>query len=268
MAKDYSDLFSRKQLQKFNSIGAYKLIDRHFLYKEKWQSRAKKAQPPLNIWTPQEGAQIEIERSISDPFIKEIAIHGSRGGGKTYGVICSLCAIIAKYGKLFRGIYFKKTAKELEEIKSRFIDLLGSKIGCSGGRGTSNVIRFKNGATLTFSYFDKSGVGGLKGSNLSHIIIEESDDIPNLKEHLPISIASLRGEGGIPTKVIILYNYTGVSYPFLKDKYNSIGHFKVKTGSHGRGVISIKSLTQENAIMLQHNTDYLASLEDLPPQYR
>ena len=262
--KGLYELFSKDKLKRFKELGLYQLIDKHNDFKSKMEARFYKAPPPLKLWTPQVGAQVEIEKAIKDSYIKEIAIHGSRGGGKTFAVICSQSQErIAKYGKAYNGVYLKKTAKDLDEIKRDFIDLLEDKIGCSGGRSNSNTIYFKNGATLKFSYFDKDGVTALKGGNITDLIVEEADDIPNLSDYLPKALISVRSGKDIDTKVIIIYNYSGPSYPYLKKRYNELGHFKA-IDKGGRGVISIKSLMEENQIMLEKNKDYALAFEDLP----
>ena len=64
-------------------------------------------------WQPQPGMQ---EMTIRAPFIPELFVGGSRGPGKTSLLIGDFAADVAEYGPAWRGIIFRKTYPELDEV--------------------------------------------------------------------------------------------------------------------------------------------------------
>lgn len=260
------EVISKKDLEFYQSLGMYEVVDMANQIQTDLEKAFYVPPPPINIWTPQEGAQKHIQKAILDDYIEEIAIHGSRGGGKTYAVMCSLLQRINKYNEYCNIVYARHTAKELKDLKRDFRLICKQKnILFTGGGEHSNTINFRNGASLTFTYLNTDGVISAQGGNISDYVIEEAANIPKLQEHLGKLKSTSRSN--IPTKIILIYNYNGISYPYLKAKYNSLGHFKVKDNG-GRGIISIKSLMDENKIMLSLNKNYKNKFDDINDSLR
>src|SRR5262249_28186814 len=64
------------------------------------------------VWTPLPGPQTAfVQCPISDVFYG-----GARGGGKTFGLLGDFLGFSAKYRDLARGILFRRTLSELEEV--------------------------------------------------------------------------------------------------------------------------------------------------------
>ena len=64
-------------------------------------------------WQPQVGPQ---EKAIRASFIPALVFGGARGGGKTSFLIGDFAADVKEYGSAWRGIIFRKTYPELDEV--------------------------------------------------------------------------------------------------------------------------------------------------------
>ena len=68
------------------------------------------------IWKPQPGPQ---EKAIRASFVDELFFGGSRGGGKTDLILGAWAAQVVECGQHARGIVFRRTYPELDEIIER-----------------------------------------------------------------------------------------------------------------------------------------------------
>ena len=67
-------------------------------------------------WQPQPGPQ---EKAIRASFVDEIFFGGARGGGKTDYLLGDFAADVEQYGEHWRGVLFRRTYPELDEIVDR-----------------------------------------------------------------------------------------------------------------------------------------------------
>lgn len=67
-------------------------------------------------WSPQPGSQLDF---IQCPLF-EVLLHGTRGGGKTDGLLVSFAQYVGKgFGPAWRGILFRKTYPQLADIVAK-----------------------------------------------------------------------------------------------------------------------------------------------------
>jgi hypothetical protein len=106
-------------------------------------------------WQPQKGTQ---SSAITASFIDELFFGGARGGGKSDFLLGDYLQDI-NLGAVWRGIIFRKTYNELEELQIRATQLfkpLGAvyKTQMSASYPFSNCWYFPSGATLKMRYLE------------------------------------------------------------------------------------------------------------------
>lgn len=100
------------------------------------------------VWSAQPGPQtVLLECPLKDAFYG-----GARGGGKTYALLLDFAQQAKRYGKHAKGILFRKTYPELEEVETQAYAVYGS-VGATYNQ-TKRVWTFPNGATLRLRYLD------------------------------------------------------------------------------------------------------------------
>lgn len=104
----------------------------------------------IPIWTPQKGAQLN---AIMCTWCPELLYGGARGGGKTDFLLGDYFQDVAEYGDKWRGIVFRRTLPELDDIINRSQELF-AQTGADYSK-TKKLWTFKNGATLRFRHLER-----------------------------------------------------------------------------------------------------------------
>lgn len=191
--------------------------------------------------------------------VKEIFYGGSRGGGKTFACLLDFASHSVEYGKHARGIFFRKTNKELEEA------IAISKMIFSGlavWRSGEKIWKFKNGATLAMRFMDREAdVERYQGFSFSWIAFDElgnwATDLPYL-----FMFSSLRSPAGIPTYMRATGNPGGVGAFWLKARFiTPLKPYAVhRIGKQTRQFIP--ATLEDNPMLMA--TDYEEDLKNLP----
>jgi hypothetical protein len=219
--------------------------------------------PPANAklaWAPQEGPQTAL---LSCP-VGDVFFGGARGGGKSDGLLGDMLAHADRHGEGARGVIFRKTNSELEELQERAQEIY-PKTGATYAYGLRKWV-WPNGATLKmrFLLYDKDA-GKYKGHSYTWVGFDEADDWPS-----PIPIdklrACLRSAKGIPSFLRVAGNPGGVGHNWLKMRYidpasprkpfygetlDPITEQVVKTQR-----VFIPSLLDDNKILMANDPDY------------
>jgi len=103
---------------------------------------------PGAAWVPQPGPQTRL---VTSP-IEDIFYGGARGGGKSDGLLGDAAIRANDYGKAFRGILFRRTYPELEELVSRSKEIF-TPLGAVWG-ADPRMWTFPRGGTLKMRYLD------------------------------------------------------------------------------------------------------------------
>jgi predicted phage terminase large subunit-like protein len=155
---------------------------------------------------PQPGPQTWL---LSCPY-EEILTGGSRGGGKSYGLILDWQAHALRWGKNARGIIFRRSLKEFETLlmdaKSILLPL--------GWEFRAGALRFEhpNGATLVLAYLDEDKDADVyQGRNYSYIAVDEIGNFPN-PEPINKVKACLRSATGVKVRFVASANPGGVGH--------------------------------------------------------
>lgn len=133
--------------------------------------------PPRTVW----GAQPRQSHALSCPAF-ELFFGGARGGGKTDYLLADYAQDVPAYGRDWKGILFRKTYPELEDIISRSYELYpyifpGAKYSIS-----QKTWYFPNGARLRFRHAEtEDDVSKYQGHAYPWIGF---DELPNWKDDL------------------------------------------------------------------------------------
>lgn len=102
------------------------------------------------MWAPQPGPQAD---AISATWCPEIFFGGAAGGGKSDFLLGDYLQDVPTYGSAWRGIIFRRTYPELEELLARAHEIFPP----SGGkwREQKRTWIWPNGATLKFRYCER-----------------------------------------------------------------------------------------------------------------
>lgn len=103
----------------------------------------------LVAWAPQPGPQQAL---VSCP-VEDVFYGGARGGGKTDALLGDVLVRADEHGAHFRGILFRRTYLELEEVIRRSQELF-PKLGWAYNSTTHTWTHRASGATLLLRYLD------------------------------------------------------------------------------------------------------------------
>ena len=217
--------------------------------------------PEQEIWTPQLGPQV---RAIRASFVEQLLFGGARGGGKTDFLLGDFAADVAAYGKYWRGILFRHTYPELDEIVNR-----GKQIFYSMFPGTEFKVgryefTFPNGALLRLRHIqEEKDADHYQGHSYPWIGWDELPNWSSDKAFRKLK-ACLRSAHPIPNKRIRCTGHPGGPGHQWVRKYfevpalnESDGH--IVKGKDGQRMF-IRSLVYDNKILLDNDPDYVDRL--------
>jgi hypothetical protein len=171
---------------------------------------------PVEHWGPQPGPQ---EALLSCP-IEDIGFGGARGGGKTAGMLGDFLSHEAEYGKFARGIFFRRTYGELEEV-IRQADALFLPLGWTRKGGDRVTYTAPSGAVLKCRAIQvDSDANKYQGHSYTWIGFDEAtnwsspDPLDKLRACLRSSDAP-----NIRKRMIFSANPGGVGHNWYKARY-------------------------------------------------
>lgn len=169
-------------------------------------------QRPQILWNPQEGPQ----KALIDCPLPEIFFGGSRGGGKTDGVLGKYALKALRYGAAFNALFCRRELPMLDDAIERSKNIFGP-IGRY--REQTKTWRFHAGGRLRFRPLERlSDADKYQGQNISDACIEEAGQYPDPR---PIDRlrAVLRSASGVPTQLILTGNPGGAGQGWIKSRY-------------------------------------------------
>ncbi len=165
------------------------------------------------IWAPNPGPQ---EALIACP-IPEIFFGGARGASKTVGAILDFGSHADTYGQHAKGLLFRRTYPELEEVESQCAEIyphMGATYSPGRRRWT-----WPSGATIRLRAMQRDAdATKYMGFSITWLCIEEAGNWPSPKP-LDKLRAILRSPHGIPTRLLLTGNPGGVGHNWLKARY-------------------------------------------------
>lgn len=169
------------------------------------------------IWTPQPKQELLIRCPATEVFYG-----GAAGGGKSDGLLGDYLEGAKKYGKYWRGILFRQTTSELEELQMRADELykpMGAVYKGTGTKTGSNLWLFPNGATLKMRYLEsEKDVKRYQGHQYTWIGIDELGNYPT-PYCWEFMLSRLRSAAGVPCYIRGTANPGGVGHAWIKQRF-------------------------------------------------
>jgi len=210
-------------------------------------------------WEPQAGPQ---SSAISADWCDEIFYGGERGGGKSDYQIGYQEDGALRYQKHWRGIMFRKTYPELEELQARAMQVFPNsdavyKTQPSADFPFSNCWYWGNGATVKMRFIEhERDYGRYHGHQYTGISFDEVTEYATPAGLLKM-LSTLRSANGVPCTVRATGNPGGVGHGWVKERYVAHGAYKpFKDPDTGFTRMFIPSKTDDNQILLLSDPTY------------
>jgi len=165
------------------------------------------------VWTPNSGPQSWLMSCPAD----EIFFGGSRGGGKTDGMLGKHAIKAQEFASDVIGIFFRRTFVDLKEVIQRSKKIYGP-LGARYHKSDKEWL-FPNGARLKFAYLDNDDdADNYQGHNYTDVYFEELGHWPS---DVPIRKlkATLRSGAKVPCQFHATGNPGGPGAAWIKQRY-------------------------------------------------
>lgn len=200
-----------------------------------------------------------------DLFLKakkrHIGYGGARGGGKSWGVRTKAILLAFQYP----GIRLCIARKTYPELIANHINILREQLfGIVRYNDKDKIMRFPNGSTLTFRYYQNDKDGDTwQGQEFDVLFLDEAGLFR--EEHIKKMIACVRGANSFPKRVYYTMNPGGVSHGYLKRLFIDR---RYEEGENPDDYEFIQALVTDNTALMDADPEYVRQLEMLPPKLR
>lgn len=218
----------------------------------------------LGKWAPQPGPQLS---AIQATWCDELFFGGARGGGKSDFLLGDYARDVSAYQEAWRGVLFRKTYPELEELVARSRVVYPATFpGAEYRERPSSEWRFPGGATLKMRHLESDGdASSYIGHQYTWIGWDELSQRASLAPYHMLK-GCLRSAAPIPDKRIrSTGNPGGAGHQLVKayfgiDKY-PLGMIPIDDPETGMTRIYIPSRVTDNRILLENDPGYVARLK-------
>lgn len=214
------------------------------------------------VWAPLPGSQ----RAFLECPVLEVLYEGGRGFGKSDCLLMAFAQHVGRgFGRDWRGIIFRRTSKELKDIKNTaerwFHELFPN--------ATYNKVeaewRWATGESLRFSHFDdEEDYWGYHGQQFTFIGWEELTTWPNEVGYKRMFSCLRSSNPNVPRMVRSNTNPYGIGHSWVKERFQLpgapgvIGPLIRENGKVVR--CSVHGEMNENFVLLHADPDYPNSL--------
>jgi hypothetical protein len=166
-------------------------------------------------FTPHPGPQTALLFTDVD----EVLYGGARGGGKSFGFMLHFLDHALTWGRLARGVIFRRQFVDLEDLIRDSWEVfgpLGGKFFAGGGRPSW---RLPNGADLRFRYLKRDiDAINYQGQAFTRIYVEEAGTYATPRA-IDLLRGCLRSAHGVPCQLLLNANPGGRGHNWLKSRY-------------------------------------------------
>lgn len=216
-------------------------------------------------WEPQPGPQ---SSALLADWCSELFYGGERGGGKSDFQLGYQEDGAIRYKDRWRGIMFRKTYAELEELQGRACEVFPGtgaqyKAQTSAGYPFSNCWYWPSGATVKMRYIEhERDYGRYHGHQYTGISFDEVTEYATPSGMLKM-LSTLRSPYGVPCTMRATGNPGGIGHGWVKDRYitGKTPMVPYKDPDTGFERMFIPSRTQDNQILLQADPDYRSRIK-------
>ena len=197
----------------------------------------------------------------------EMLFGGAAGGGKSDFLLVDFWSGVMKYAKHWRGILFRRTYGELEELLKRADELYKPLGGRFIAKNREYV--FRNGASIRFSYLEHDNdVLRYQGHQYTWVGFDELGNYPT-DFAWRYMISRCRSAAGVPCYMRATANPGGVGHAWLKtrfvDGFEPNKTYMVKEGGGADTTrCFIPSRLEDNPSLMRNDPGYAARLKLLP----
>lgn len=209
-------------------------------------------------WEPQAGPQ----SALIDCPLSEVFFGGSRGGGKTDGILGKFALNAFEYGERFNAVFFRKEMPQQDDLIDR-----ARQIYCKVGahwQDQKKLFTFPGGGRIRFRPLENdSDAEKYQGQNLTHAAVEEVGNYP-FSSPIDKLFGCLRGP--IPVQLILTANPGGVGQNWIKMRYIDPAPKGMQVLTRNlpngakHGYVYIPSRVQDNRALLNADPGYINRL--------
>lgn len=212
------------------------------------------------VWEPQKGPQTS---ALLADWCPEIFYGGERGGGKSDFQLGYQEDAALRYDGKSRGIVFRKTYPEIEELQARAMQIYPLSGGIyktqpSAQYPYSNCWYWRNGATIKMRFIEsEQDYGKYHGHQYTHISFDEVTEYASPIGLLKM-LSTLRSSHGVPCTMRATGNPGGVGHGWVKRRYIDPSAPYTPFIDEDTGLVRmfIPSRTADNAILLDNDPAY------------
>ena len=217
------------------------------------------------MWQPQKGPQAA---AITARWVDELFFGGARGGGKSDFQLGFQIDGAALYGEQWRGIMFRKTFPQLEELQTRAREIFGAagaqyKTQPSAEFPVSNCWYFPNGATVRMRYIEhERDFEQYQGHQYTGIGFDELTNYPTDVGYR-MMLSCLRSAHGVPCTIRATGNPGGVGHIWVKARFVDVAPPMTPWTDPKTGLtrLFVPSRIQDNQILLSSDPSYINRLK-------
>jgi predicted phage terminase large subunit-like protein len=194
----------------------------------------------------------------------EILFGGSRGGGKTSGLILDYINDFEILRGNSRGLFLRKTYKELEGCYDTFNQFL--KPLKFAFNGSKNAYIHPSGATLKLGYLsNEADADNYQGHQYSWLGLDEVGNYKNFKGIDKLK-SVLRGFS-VPPRLVMSANPGGSAHELIKARFNTSKPNVIQKDEEGWTRVYIPSQFEDNFYLVEKDPDYLRRATENLPEY-
>nr|UYL16323.1 MAG: terminase large subunit [Caudoviricetes sp.] len=213
------------------------------------------------MWTPQRGPQLA---AIEADWCDELFYGGARGGGKSDFQLGFQEDGARRYAEGWRGIMFRKTYPELEELQGRAMEVFSEEGAIFKSQPSerypySSCWYWPNGATVKMRYIEREqDYGRYHGHQYTGISFDEVTEYATPTGLLKM-LSTLRSAKGVPCSVRLTGNPGGVGHIWVKARYiDPVAPYTPYTDPDtGFTRIFIPSKLSDNPALMRNDPKYL-----------
>lgn len=230
----------------------------------------------MNIWEDmapgQTARQVTLDFGVPNPKqrlfclsrARYTAYGGARGGGKSHILRIKAVGGALRYPGL-RVLIVRRTFVDLERtLIGPLTDLVPPELGAYNG--TSHVVRFKNGSSITFGHFgDQKDGARYQGQEYDWIFIDEATQLT--EDQFRTLGGCLRGVNDFPKRMYLTCNPGGVGHMWVKRLFLDRA-FREDLGERPEDYLFIPATVEDNTFLMEKSPDYVQMLDLLPEDIR